>query len=75
MRRKSQNYAVLGLMDKSKNSLKYQMSQNSAAQREGCGWGDVTQNKSPKQKLAPLERVRKKEMEMVKGLISVFFWG
>lgn len=61
-------------MDKSKNNLKYQMSQNSAAQREGCGWGDVTQNKSPKQKLAPLERVRK-EMEMVKGLISVFFWG
>lgn len=30
--------------------------------------GDVSQSKNPKQKLAPLERVRKKEMEMVKEL-------
>lgn len=30
--------------------------------------GDVSQSKNPKQKLAPLERVRKKETEMVKEL-------
>lgn len=29
---------------------------------------DASQSKNPKQKLAPLERVRKKEREMVKEL-------